>query len=108
MSPEQVLGKQLDARSDVYALGVLAFEMFTGRVPFEGKSPQEVALARLKVQPLRLRAVRPELPERLEYVIGRALAQNPADRFQSMEELSAAFGSVTAKTGVHWRTSAET
>jgi eukaryotic-like serine/threonine-protein kinase len=108
MSPEQVLGKTLDARSDVYALGVLAFEMFTGRVPFEGKSPQEVALARLKGQPLRLRTVRPELPERLEYVIGRALAQNPADRFQSMEELSAAFGSVTAKTGVHWRTSAGT
>jgi len=100
MSPEQVFGKPLDGRSDLYALGVLAFEMFTGRVPFEGKSPQEIALARLKQEPLRLRAVQPELPETLESVIARALAQMPRDRFQSMEELSAAFASVTAKTGV--------
>jgi eukaryotic-like serine/threonine-protein kinase len=100
MSPEQVLGKPLDARSDVYAFGVLAFEMFTGRVPFEGKSPQEIALARLKREPLRLRTLRPELPATLETVIGRALAQQPADRFQSMEEMGAALASVTAKTGV--------
>jgi serine/threonine protein kinase len=100
MSPEQVFGKPLDGRSDLYGLGVLAFEMFTGRVPFEGKSPQEVALARLKREPLRLRALRPELPAELETVIGRALARDPADRFQSMKELSVAFASVTAKTGV--------
>jgi len=103
MSPEQVLGKPLDGRSDVYGLGVLAFEMFTGRVPFEGKSPQEVALARLKRGPLSLRAIRPELPANLETVIGRALAQDPADRFQSVAELSAGFASVTAKTGVFER-----
>jgi serine/threonine protein kinase len=100
MSPEQVFGKPLDGRSDLYGLGVLAFEMFTGRVPFEGKSPQEVALARLKQEPLRLRDLRPELPAELETVIGRALARDPADRFQSMKELSVAFASVTAKTGV--------
>jgi len=74
----------------------LGFEMLTGRIPFEGKHVQEVALARLKGQPLQLRAVRPELPERLETVLGRALAQKPGDRFQSMDELSAAFASVTA------------
>ena len=77
--------------------------MFTGRVPFEGKSLQEVALARLKGEPLRLRAVQPELPETLEIVIARALAPKPADRFQSMDELGAAFASVTAKTGVFRR-----
>lgn len=100
MSPEQVLGHPLDGRSDVFAVGVLAFEMFTGRVPFEGKGAMEMALARLKGEPLRLRALRPELPASLEAVIGRALARNPADRFQSMAELGAAFASVPAKTGV--------
>ena len=100
MSPEQVLGNPLDGRSDLYALGVLAFELFTGRLPFEGKSPQEVVLARLKREPLRLRAVRAELPEQLESVIGRALARDPADRFQSMKELSAALEAVMPKAGV--------
>jgi eukaryotic-like serine/threonine-protein kinase len=96
MSPEQLLGYELDGRSDLYSTGVLAFEMLTGRIPFEGKHVQEVALARLKGQPLQLRAVRPELPERLETVLARALAQKPGDRFQSMDELSGAFTSVTA------------
>jgi serine/threonine-protein kinase len=100
MSPEQLLGKELDGRSDVYATGVLAFEIFTGRLPFEGKNMQELALARLKGVPLRLRSVQPELPEKLEAVIGRALAQNPADRFQSMDEVGAGFASVTEKTGL--------
>jgi serine/threonine-protein kinase len=100
MSPEQVLGKPLDGRSDVYALGVLAFEMFTGRVPFEGNSPQEIAIARLKREPLQLRALRPEVPATLETVIGRALARDPADRFQTIEELRAALASVTEEKGV--------
>src|SRR6478736_5227768 len=58
MSPEQIRGKPLDGRSDIYAIAVLAFEMFTGRLPFAGKTPQEMMLARLKGEPLRLRAVR--------------------------------------------------
>ena len=103
MSPEQIRGRPLDGRSDLYALGVLAFEMFTGRLPFEGKSPQEMMLARFKVEPLRLRALQPELPATLEAVIARALALDPADRFQSMQELGAAFASVTGKTGVFRR-----
>jgi serine/threonine-protein kinase len=55
-----------------------------------------MVLARLKQEPLRLRAVRPELPATLESVIERAMARDPADRFQSMAELSAGFASVTA------------
>jgi serine/threonine-protein kinase len=94
MSPEQVYGKELDGRSDLYSTGVLAFEMFTGRIPFDGRNMQEVALSRLKSPPLRLRAVKPELPELLEAVIARALAPMPEDRFQSMDELSEAFASV--------------
>jgi serine/threonine-protein kinase len=103
MSPEQVLGKDLDWRSDQYALGVLAFEMFTGRVPFEGKTPQEVTLARLTSRPRPLRELRPELSEKLEVVINRTLATEPSDRFPSMKDARAAFASVMPKTGVFGR-----
>jgi len=103
MSPEQIRGKPLDGRSDVYAVGVLAFELFTGRLPFAGKTPQEMMLARLKGEPVRLRAVRPELPAQLEEVIGKALAAEPVARHQSMGELGAALASVTATTGVFGR-----
>ena len=103
LSPEQIRGKPLDGRSDVYAVGVLAFEMFTGRLPFAGKTPQEMMLARLKGEPLRLRAVRPELPAKLEEVVAKSLAAEPAERHQSMAELGAALASVTATTGVFGR-----
>jgi serine/threonine-protein kinase len=103
MSPEQIRGKPLDGRSDVYALGVLAFEMFTGRLPFAGKTPQEMMLARLKGEPTRLRAVRPDLPAKLEDVIVRALAVEPAQRQKSMNELGAAFASAVGPTGVFGR-----
>jgi serine/threonine-protein kinase len=103
MSPEQVLGKDLDWRSDQYALGVLAFEMFTGRVPFEGSTPQEITLARLTSRPAPLRTLRPELPASLEAVVGRTLATDPADRFPSMKEARAAFASVMPKAGVFGR-----
>ncbi len=103
MSPEQIRGKPLDGRSDIYALGVLAFEMFTGRLPFAGKTPQEMMLARLKGEPLRLRSVRSDLPAKLEDIIGRALAAEPAERPKSMGELGAAFASVSGPTGVFGR-----
>jgi serine/threonine-protein kinase len=103
MSPEQIRGKPLDGRSDVYAVGVLAFELFTGRLPFAGKTPQEMMLARLKGEPLRLRAVRPELPGKLEEVIAKSLAPEPAERHQSMDELGASLASITATTGVFGR-----
>jgi eukaryotic-like serine/threonine-protein kinase len=103
MSPEQVLGQELDWRSDQYALGVLAFEMFTGRVPFEGKTPQEVTLARLKSRPRPLRELRPELPEKLEQAVDRTLATDPGDRFRSMRDARTAFASVVAKGGVFGR-----
>ena len=94
MSPEQIRGKPLDGRSDIYAVGVLAFEMFTGKLPFEGRNPQEAMLARLKSQPLKLRAVREDLPPKLESVITRTLSVLPEDRYPSMMDLAAAFESV--------------
>jgi serine/threonine-protein kinase len=93
MSPEQIRGKPLDGRSDIYAVAVLAFEMFTGKLPFEGRNPQEAMLARLKAQPLKLRAVREDLPPRLEAVITKALSVLPEDRYASMMDLAAALES---------------
>jgi len=94
MSPEQIRGKPLDGRSDVYALGILAFELFTGQLPFPGKSAQETMIARLRGAPQQLRAVRPELPAKLEGVISRALMMDPAQRFASMTEMAHAFDGV--------------
>lgn len=95
MSPEQIRGKPLDGRSDVYALAILAFELFTGQLPFTGKSAQETMIARLRGAPLPLRAVRGDLPAKLETVITRALSVNPADRYESMAELAHAFETST-------------
>ncbi|MGH7508923.1 MAG: serine/threonine-protein kinase [Gemmatimonadales bacterium] len=90
MSPEQIRGKPLDGRSDVYALAILAFELFTGQLPFSGKTAQETMIARLRGAPLPLRQVRADLPAKLEAVITRALSVNPQDRYGSMAELERA------------------
>ncbi|MBA3316910.1 MAG: serine/threonine protein kinase [Gemmatimonadales bacterium] len=91
MSPEQIRGKPLDGRSDVYALGVLAFELFTGRLPFPGKSAQDTMIARLRGHPLKLREVKPDFPPKVEAVISRALAMDPGERYLSMSEMAMAF-----------------
>jgi serine/threonine-protein kinase len=102
MSPEQIRGKPLDGRSDIYALGVLAFELFTGQLPFTGKSAQETMIARLRGAPTQLREVKSDLPAKLEAVISKALSVQPAERYGSMEELAHALES-TANTGVFSR-----
>jgi serine/threonine protein kinase len=102
MSPEQIRGKPLDGRSDIYALGVLAFELFTGQLPFTGKSAQETMIARLKGAPASLGQYRSDLPPKLEAVIARTLAASPDDRYSSMEELAYAFEDVV-RPGVFGR-----
>jgi eukaryotic-like serine/threonine-protein kinase len=99
MSPEQIRGKPLDGRSDIYALGVLAFELFTGQLPFTGKSAQETMIARLRGAPTQLRELKSELPAKLETVINKALSVNATERYATMEELAHAFDS-TANSGV--------
>ena len=87
MSPEQVVGARLDGRSDLYAAGVVLFQMLTGRLPFAGAKPIDVMEAHRDQPPPRLRSIRPDLPEVLEPVIARALEKEPEQRWQTAEEM---------------------
>jgi serine/threonine-protein kinase len=93
MSPEQIRGKPLDGRSDIYSLAVLAFELFTGQLPFTGKSAQETMIARLRGAPAQLREIKGDLPAKLEAVINKALSVNPAERYGTMDEMAHALES---------------
>jgi serine/threonine-protein kinase len=90
MSPEQIRGKQLDARSDIYALGIVAFEMFTGKLPFHGRNAQEMMIARLRGQPLKLRQLRADAPEGLEKTLARAMDSSPDGRYNTALEFASA------------------
>ncbi len=90
MSPEQIRGKPLDPRSDVYALGIVAFEMFSGKLPFQGRNAQEMMIARLRGSPVPLRQYRPDLPAALEKAIARSLETNPDNRYSTTLEFAAA------------------
>ena len=93
MSPEQIRGKQLDARSDIYALGIVAFEMFTGQLPFRGRNAQEMMIARLRGQPLKLRQLRADAPEGLEKALSRAMESSPDGRYNTALEFANALAS---------------
>ena len=90
MSPEQIRGKPLDARSDIYALGIVAFEMFTGRLPFQGRNAQEMMIARLRGQPTPIRQLRADTPPAVEKALTKALQTNPEDRFSTAVEFAEA------------------
>ncbi len=91
MSPEQCSQSgALDARSDVYSLGIIVYEMLTGRVPFTGESATAIMMKQVQDSPPLISSVRSDLPAGVAAVIKRALAKQPIDRFQSAGELSAA------------------
>jgi eukaryotic-like serine/threonine-protein kinase len=86
MSPEQVQGGPIDARSDLYSFGVTLYEMFTGRKPFVSESSYTVLNAQINEVPVPLIEVNPELPVALNSIVLKAMEKDPAMRFQSAEE----------------------
>jgi len=88
MSPEQVEGKEADARSDIFALGSVLYEMATGKRAFEGKSNLSVAAAILEKEPEPVTAIQPAAPPALDHVIRGCLAKNPDDRWQSAGDIA--------------------
>ena len=91
MPPEQIEGKIIDARTDVYALGILLFQMLSGKLPFEKKSEDFLIRQQLTAKPPRLTEFNPEISSAVSDVIERALAKNPDQRQQSVIELCETF-----------------
>lgn len=88
MSPEQVVGKELDQRSDIFSLGSLLYEMLTGRSPFDGENVNSILYQVVNTMPTPPSIVNPDLPEMLNFIVAKALAKNVEERYQNARELA--------------------
>ena len=87
MSPEQIQGMEMDARSDIFSFGAVLYEMLTGQRAFEGKSQLSVASAILEKDPPPIRSLKPLTPANLDHTIKRCLAKDPEERWQNVKDL---------------------
>ena len=87
MAPEQVSGKKVDERADVYSLGIILYELFTGRVPFVADSAIAVGFKQIKEEPAAPSSINPQVSPEVEKIILRALQKEPLQRFRSVGEL---------------------
>ncbi|MFN8222843.1 MAG: Stk1 family PASTA domain-containing Ser/Thr kinase [Gaiellales bacterium] len=87
LSPEQARGAPVDESSDLYSTGVLLYELMTGRVPFTGETPVEVAMKHLSQVPDAPSTIRPEIPRDLDLIVLRSLAKEPTERYRTAQEM---------------------
>lgn len=90
MSPEQCLGRPLDGRSDLYSLGIMLYQLATGQLPFDIKSPTEAVVKHINEAPPPPQSIRPGVPDAVADAIQKAIAKKPAERFQKGEDMAAA------------------
>ncbi|MGH8585529.1 MAG: serine/threonine-protein kinase, partial [Gammaproteobacteria bacterium] len=102
MSPEQILGRSIDTRSDIYALGIVLYKMLTGHVPFEGLGEFELMRAQVEERPVPVRQIIPDLPEAVDEAIMRSLEKAPEDRFQRASEFIAALVPILRDDVASW------
>jgi beta-lactam-binding protein with PASTA domain/tRNA A-37 threonylcarbamoyl transferase component Bud32 len=100
LSPEQARGAPVDQRSDIYSVGIVLYELLTGKLPFSGETPLEIAMKHLSEVPRSPSELRPEIPADVDMVVLRALAKDPEDRFQSAEEMERELARVAGGAGV--------
>jgi HAMP domain-containing protein len=96
MSPEQARGLALDFRSDIYSMGVVLFEIFTGTLPFEGDTPIAVVLKHVQEKPPAPQSKNPKIDPKIAAIILKCMQKNPDDRFQTVNELYESLAQVTA------------
>ena len=88
MSPEQVRGERVDSQSDQFSLGIILFEMLTGRSPFSGSSAVEILAAILRDRPPAAGEINPDVPSPVQWIIDRCLSKRPKDRYASTRDLA--------------------